>query len=167
MKEIRIAIEQFDLEGYLVKTLEFCSRMGFGDSARAVESNILCVKDDFVDWELSEIERDVRKELLSGMTLFFPFSDSGPTWTYPFTDTPSVECVDGSAYRAPEDDDDDDGILIGDTDSLGFLVRNDERQLIINSAVLTFGGPGRNCYPDEDCALVDKAMSVFIGSFCI
>ncbi len=136
MKEIRIPLGQFDLEGFLTSTIEFLSE--WFPSEVDPNYGIVWVQDigdvpvfgAESGWDVLCALKEERK------TVFFPFAYSD--------DDGTLICADWITYLRPLTEENYDGrILVGWEDLIGFVVQITDGTVIINSAIYAGGAcPG-------------------------
>jgi len=160
MKEIRIPLEQFDLEAFLDRTIEFLK----GWMASEVDPTYALVwVRSLKDVPVFGLESgwDVLSGLAEGKMVFFPFA---------YADADGVlDCSDGNTYGPTSDDEDSEGeMIVGMEDSVGFLVKVKDGIVIINAGIHLGGacpGPGPGIDLCLDCGVLEGPMEKFIRGF--
>lgn len=147
MEEIRIPLNKFDLPRFIGEIFNFMSRNEISPST------IACFSDEGAAEEVKEGEIDqdsVREWLLLGKVLFLPFSDIN-------TGDP-IPCADGMRHSlsVPGDLDEEVAISVEIIETVGFLVRVEQEEVIICGAVFS----GGEYYPIEGAAM-DKDLKEF------
>lgn len=161
MKEIRLSIECFDIEAFFNKTIEFLkSQVSLEVHPTYAVVWVQSVGD--VPVFGPESGRDVLAGLKKeGKMVFFPFAHSDVDGT--------LTCADGNTYRpASKDGDNEEAMLIGLEDSIGYLVQIKDGDFIANSAIHAGGGctgppPSVDLHPD--CGVLEEPMDRFIRGF--
>jgi hypothetical protein len=161
MKEISIPLEYFNMDPFVDKTIDFIKSRIYPGTNPICE--IVCVEQPG-DVPISDLktEWEVRASLNEGMRSFF--------FTFAYADEDGLlVCADGKSYRSGDDDEDsEDGILIGMEDSLGYLVKVENGLVIINTAIHAggaFPGPLSSVELVKDCYVLEAPMAKFIGTF--
>ena len=153
MKELRVSFEKFDFNGFVNEMYEFaCEIM---DPSYAVpwvnESG------DIPEYDEDKDDRDLLLELKAeGKQLYFTFSNVGIE--------ESINCADGEEYEIDEDS----NFGLGEADTVGYLLKLYDGELIINSARNSAGGcmfPPPSIHIEEDCDVFDEPMEKFIKKF--
>ena len=163
MKDINVPLENFDLDGFINKTMDFLKAQASEDldpsgSIYWVESPGRCPHDE------GEKGWDFRSKLLEGKVfLFFPFG---------FSDLEgSFDCADGNSYtdrsgEAESAEDEDDDCLCGD-DIIGYLARVNDGSISIQFAICALAV----CLPPPtvdlltDCRVLEQPITQFIQGF--
>lgn len=161
MKEIRIPLEQFDLDAFLARSVEFLG----GQASTEVDPTYLMVRVESpgdVPVFGPEDGWDVLSALkLESKMVFFPFAFADADGT--------LTCADGNTYGPVSDDKDpEDELFIGIEDSVGFLVQAEDNEVIINSAIHAGGacpGPLPSVDLCGDCQVLEGPMMRFIEGF--
>ncbi len=163
MKEISVPLENFDLDGFINRTIDFLKTQTSEeiDPSAAitwVESPGLGPHDE------DEQGWDFKAKLLEGeVFILFPFAPPG--------DSVELYCADGKSYNLSSDDDEHEEGIYVDTffdATIGYLVRVDNGTISFNSAICPIAGgcgpPARvNLYPD--CGVLEQPMTEFIQGF--
>lgn len=161
MKEIRIPLEEFALEAFLDRTVEFLSeRM----SSEVDPTFAIVWVQSLGDVPIFALESgwDVLKALREeGKKVFFPFA---------YTDVDgTLTCADGNTYGpAPDDEGSARELLIGLEDTVGYLVQVQDGAVNIYSAIHTGGGcpgPAPRVGLRSSCGILDGPMDKFIRGF--
>ena len=156
MIEKQISINDFKLQEFINRTLEFNKKvMGEGPNP---SFSIVWTNDNLpeVHYENENIARNNFVEQLNeGKTLFFPFSSSNVN--------DEVFCANNKTIEIPEQD---NAYLIGDVDCFGFTIKQQNRELVITSAI-HYGGSCSN--PDSiessDCDIFENDMILYLERF--
>ena len=163
MKDINVPVENFDLDGFINKTMDFLKTQ----SSEEVDPSA------FITWVESpgrgpndegEKGRDFKAKLLEGKVfLFFPFASPG--------DPVELHCADGNSYSLSSDEDEDGEGSYEDEffDAfVGYLVRVDNRTISFSSAicpVVVGCGPLSRINLHPDCGVFEQPMTEFIQGF--
>jgi hypothetical protein len=173
MKEIRIPLEKFDLDGFINETLRFLdSKVNYPTLAITwVEAPGHCPNDE------TDENWDFRAKLLrEPVFLFFPFAIPDLEGSF--------DCADDQSYMDPwhdetrpcggegepededEDDKTDDSPFFGET-LVGFLIRVEEGTISLTSAVCAMCGccppPTVDLLPDG--GFLEKPLVDFVSLF--
>jgi hypothetical protein len=159
MKEIRIALEAFDLEAFLERTLEFLREWIAPEAdpihliARVQSMGEAPVFGPASGWS-------VISGLTEGEMVFFPFA---------YTDGDRLYCADRiELLLFSIDIKYGHEMFIGLEDSIGYLVQIKDRTVLVNSAICTDEGslgsaPRIDLYPNS--GFLEKSMESFIRGF--
>lgn len=153
MKEIRLSFEKFMFNEFVEKMFEFaCEIM---ESSYAVPW--VYKVGDIPEYDEEKDERDYVTELKEeGKQLYFAFSN--------INIGDPINCADGKEYEIDEES----RFCLGDTDTVGYLLKYHDGELIINSAVNAGGAcvaPPPSIDLEKDCDVFDKPMEKFIKKF--
>lgn len=114
---------------------------------------------DIPQYDEDKDERDYLAELKEeGKMLYFTFSNTNVG--------DPINCADGKEYEIDEDSD----FCLGEADTVGYLIRYDNGDLIINSAVNASGAcvaPPPSIDLEADCDVFDEPMAKFIRKFIV
>jgi hypothetical protein len=137
MKEIRISMEKFDLDGFIKKVLEFLESVVSEECDPTYGITWSETPDGYPRYG-SEEGWDFKTKLLDEpVILFFPFAS--------FWGEKTVRCADGNLYQCPwkntgywdpcedEDEGDDEENPFGCEDLVGYLVRVQDGTICITS----------------------------------
>lgn len=160
MEEIRIPLIKFDLSRFIDGIFNFMSRNEISPSTIACFSQEGAAEEVRVD----EINQDsVREWLFQGRVLFLPFSDIN-------TGDP-IPCADGMRYAlsVPGDLDEEVAVSIEIIETVGFLVRVEQDEVIICGAVFSGGEyyPIEGAAMDEDLKEFSEPMDNFVKRFML
>jgi hypothetical protein len=160
MKEIRVSLDKFDLDGFIGKVLDYLKPL-------VSESVDPCCAISWVEapgrypHDADEHGWDFRSRLLNDRVfLFFPFA-------YPDY-RGSFNCADGGCYRVPvEDEDEYDDQFLVEEDVVGYLVRVSDGVISIASAICPLSGsiPPATIDLLPDCKELEQPMIDFIQGF--
>ncbi len=166
MKEIRVGVGNFDLDTFIHETLNFV-RTVLSDEFDPSYA-VAWVEDHEPDYGPETEARDLSAELLEDRkVLFFPFSGSNVGDPIP--------CANGEEYVL--DDwgdlelygDEEENFDLSDTECAGYLIKVENREFVINSAV--HGGSngvlGAYVNPVPDCGTLDGPMTEFVSHFIV
>lgn len=185
MQEVKIALEEFDLKGFISQLLDFVTRKGNSELHPTRYTYwVNKVGDVPQEWP-DDFVPDLEKELvLNGKLIFLTFSMSNGGRPIP--------CADGHSYMLNDDEekweeDDDESewadenggeetdsrenrqessLNPGEADVVGFLLRQRDGTLTINSAVHSFAWPPPPMLETvEDCEVFDVPMYQFVRRF--
>ena len=165
MQDINVPLKNFDLDGFINKTMDFLKAQASEDldpsgSIYWVESPGRCPHDE------GEKGWDFRSKLLEGKVfLFFPFG---------FSDLEgSFDCADGNSYRDSsgdvgyvENEEETEKCSFGDG-IIGYLVRVNDGSISIRAAICALAV----CLPPPtvdlitDCGVFEQPMTEFIQAF--
>jgi hypothetical protein len=170
MRQLKIEEQKFDIDGFINGTFSYLKKQMNEDvdlSTIIFRVNNIGGVPEFAEEE----NRDIKKDLDQGLMLLFPFAMS--------------DC-DGGAYYAedgfisyqneennPDVEIDEDEVeipegLLGELDTLGFLVRKESGYYLVDSAIVYPGasaGPLPSVELLEDVEEFEKLMEDFINRF--
>jgi len=156
MKEVIINKDKFKFNDFTASILEFLKSWGM-EVHPSYAIAMVEEPGDAPEYGPEEGRNNFLDELSAGNYLFFPFSTSN-------LDEP-ISCANGKAYKLDEESD----FVIGDIDCVGFLIKLDNGNFIINSAV-NAGGACMAPPPSvdiTDCDIFDKPMKNYLNNFMI
>ncbi len=168
MREIRVAIDAYNLDAFIRETLNFLELIFQHEVDPSFA--VAWVDEHEPEYGPEDVRRDHVAELEDERkVLFFPFSASnegGP-----------ILCADGEEY-VPDDwyageygldelDDEAAGFLFGASECLGYLIMVEDGQYVFNSAVHSGGSQFRGPHVElvPDCGVFDVPMQEFITHF--
>lgn len=172
MEQLKMPVEDFNLEKFVETTLEFLKGIINPEVDPTCVIDVHDSEKDVPEVDVTE-RRDVINEMKEfGAILFFPFSE-------PNVGDP-IKCADGNEYILPTDcaddcdnpesecsDEVDDNFCMGDTDNVGYLVGVRGGVLTIDSAMYYSGSCTFPSSSDlkEDCYIFDQPMTEFVNRF--
>jgi hypothetical protein len=145
MKQVIIAIKDFDLEWFIHRILDYFEST---DVIQKIRAN------GCVPFEIETSKRDIAAELAKGRRLFFPFSDAN-------MDDFEVECMDGRTRPVDE-------TILDEDDSVGYAMSVDQEReaYIIDSAIEVTGARGKATYVRIGrCGKYDAPMRKYLDHF--
>jgi hypothetical protein len=165
MQEIRVKVKDFDLESFIHETFNFLKTVVDGDTDPSYAVAWLREDDGKPDYGLEDQSRDHQEELLEERKiLFFPFSTCN-------TGVPII-CADGEEYELVElfeqdPDEDYEEFRLSDQEVLGYLIKVEAGEIVINSAIhgggdLMLGSYIRIVY---DCDILEEPLREFITHY--
>ena len=165
MKENRIPLENFDLEGFVGKIESYLKVRIWSDLNPFL---VMEAMDEINGQPYSAFENaiDLIESLKGGQQLvFFPFADY---------DEDGTICADGKLYKEGREQEIEDGEVIEETffvgmeESLGFLVQLEGGDLVFRPAMYICGAciaPPPRVDLVDDCDFLEQPMTRFLEEF--
>ncbi len=162
MRELRVPVNRFDLESFIDEIFNFLKTVLDEDTDPSYAVAWLREDNGEPDYGPENESRDHREELLEDRKiLFFPFSTSNVDQL--------ITCADGEEYELvglyeADPDEEYEEFQLGDTDVLGYLIKVENREFVINSAVHGGGDSRRGPYIRivQDCDHLDEPLHDFV-----
>ena len=186
MQEVKIALEEFDLKGFISQLLDFVTRKGNSELHPTRYTYWVNEVGDVPQEWPDDFVPDLEKELvLNGKLIFLTFSMSNVGRPIPCADGNSYLLNDDEEEWVEDDDEESEGVdenegeetesreslqesilSLGETDVVGFLLRHNDGTLTVNPAVHSFAWPPPPMLETvEDCDVFDVPMYQFVRRF--